>query len=380
MDDQNKKLLYVDGLNYSEQFGFVTRTWSLKRPLERIAAFVKAATTSGYSLKVFIDAGIESEEAIAKWKARREEEVRGEYKDVPQGLSSLVGDIFRSLGVEVFYSPLEADNDDCLAAYATADGADILSNDRDFFRYTDSTYKLFGSFSIEDGRLRLIAKEPPRPNPRFPEPAPRALIHPLPKLLTHNPAFHMVIKLGFYRRGAPSALVKQAGNPHADLVKLRASLYAKLGRTEDVVEEWPEWDTATDSVIWKRSTVTPSHDNDHFFELDTNMVVERFLSNERPVNNVESWEYSNHTFATYALLYEIYAAYFDNRSSILGLFGDYEAPVKDDSPVDQPCLNWLKEGHCKFGDKCFAKNGHHDCYDHKKGHCRRGKFCRFRHN
>lgn len=374
------KLLYVDALNFSGDFGFVNRTWSLKRPVAAITAFVTAAKASGYAMKVFIDAGIDSEEAIAKWTARREEEVRGEYKDVPHGLSTLMGDIFRSLGIEVFYSPLDADNDDCLASYAAADHADILSNDKDFFRYDGRQYyHLYGSFEIIDGQLKLHLKTPPKPNPRFPDPAPRKSLNPLPVMLTHNPAFNAVVKMGLYRRGAPSALVKQTGNSHAHVVKLRASLYAKLGRTEDVVEQWPEWDKATETVIWHKDNVTPSHDNDHFFELEPNMLIEHFLSRRNTVKAVESWEYSNHIFAGYSLLYEIYSAYHGNKQSVLELFGDYDATVQDDSPVEQPCTNWFRDGHCKFGDKCFAKNGHHNCYEYAKGRCRRGIHCRFRH-
>ena len=373
------KLLYVDALNFSENFGFVNRTWSLKKPVAAITAFVEAAKSSGYLVKVFIDAGIDSEEAIAKWTARREEEVRGEYKDVPHGLSTLMGDIFRSLGVEVFYSPLDADNDDCLASYATADQAAILSNDRDFFRYQDSKYTLYGSFTIIDGHLKLKLKDVPRSNPRFPESPPRALLSPLPKMLTHNPAFNAVVKLGLYRRGAPSALVKQLGNPHGRLTHLRAALYAKLGRKETVTETWPTWDIATEAVIWQKATVKPSYDSDELLQLPVSILYGRFFTVKPGPLDCEFWEFSNHRFAERALLYEIYAAYHNNKQSVLELFGDYESDVADDSPVEQPCTNWFKEGHCKFGDKCFAKSGHHDCHDFAKGHCRRGKFCRFRH-
>ncbi len=379
MEQLALKLLYVDALNFSNDFAFVNRTWSLKKPVKAITEFVAAATAANYQLKIFIDAGIDSEEAIAKWKLRREEEVRGEYKDVPHGLSSLMGDIFRSLGVEVFYSPLDADNDDCLASYATADGADILSNDRDFFRYTNAKYKLYGSFTILDGRLKLKMKDVPKPNPRFPEPPPRASLNPLPKMLTHNPAFNAVVKLGLYRRGAPSPLVKQTGNPHAKLTELRASLYLKLGRKEDVIETWPEWDDRTETVVWEKSSVTPSHEGDALFSRSLPRLLELLFGDRQNALDIEVWEWSNHLFAERALLYEIYAAYHDNTKTVLELFGDYDAPVQDDSPVEHPCTNWFKEGHCKFGNKCFAKNGHHDCHDSKSGRCRRKQFCRFRH-
>ncbi len=46
----------------------------------------------------------------------------------------MLGDLFRKEGVPIHYSTI--DNDDTLAAYAAHDNAHILSQDRDFFRYT----------------------------------------------------------------------------------------------------------------------------------------------------------------------------------------------------------------------------------------------------
>jgi hypothetical protein len=55
-------------------------------------------------------------------------------KNVPHGLAGLLGDLFRECGVEVVYSDKD-DNDDTLAWHAHADGADVLSDDKDFFRW-----------------------------------------------------------------------------------------------------------------------------------------------------------------------------------------------------------------------------------------------------
>lgn len=388
-----KKSLIVDGLNFSNDLGFVNQTWNLGLPMQRIGEFVEAAKKSGYAIKIFIDAGIESEEAIAKWKSRREEEVRGEYRDVPQGLSTLMGDIFRSFNVEVFYSPMEADNDDCIASYAQAEGANILSNDKDFFRYQDRQYTLYGSFTIRDGLLKLEEKRPNRPNPRFPEPSPKTIISStnLPKMLSHNPAFNTVIKSHFYRRGAPSSLVKLLGNPNASLVHLRQAIYAKLGVTQSVLEEWPEWDSKTEQVVWHSEKVDPSHEFDQLLDLPINSLMGTIRApniNEVIIlardNKIRAAEVNNYKFAWEVLIYELYSIWHDNKISMLDLFKiDNPTRLQSNSdPVATPCTNWIRDGFCKFADKCIAKSGHHDCLQFNPANpssCRRGKYCRFRH-
>jgi len=380
------KLLYVDALNYSNQFGFVMKCWNLTFPTRRIKEFIEAAKVSGFTLKVFIDAGIESDEAIDKWKSRREKELLGEYKDVPQGLSTLVGDIFRLNGIEIAYSPHDADNDDCIAAHAQADGADILSNDKDFFRYTDRKYKLFGEFSIEDGRLILKEKKEPRANPKFPAPTPKAIVKP-PVMLQRNPSFHTVETMNCYRRGVPSSLVKLVGNPHAKFVGLRSALYSKMNKTEPVLEEWPEWDHKTEQVVWHSEKVHPGFGD--FGKLAALQFVIDVGSNPNyfPIPDIpglQEWEKRNHRFAILSLMFEIYIAIMGNRQSLYDVLNKYESKV--DLPetmelVCAPCSNWFKDGTCKFGKTCLAgEGGHHDCPDFKTKHgCRRGKFCRWRH-
>lgn len=400
------KRLYVDGLNFSNDFGFVNKRWNLDLPIREITKFVEAAVRSGYTIKIFIDAGIESDEAIAKWKSRREEEVKGEYRDVPQGLSILMGDIFRSLQIEVCYSPADADNDDCIAAHAHSDGADILSNDKDFFRYETNKqkgrgYNLYGSFVIEDGLLKLKRKDMPRPNARFPAPPPKAIIKP-PVMLAYNPAFNIATRLKLYRRGSPSPLVKILGNPNVSLVNLRRAIYAKLGCTESIKEEWPDWDNEKEIVVWHSAGVEPTHEFDDRFLIEPDkLFFEIFpedLSTLGVDHRVEDWEIENHIFAQYCLLFELLVIWNNNSSTILDYFKKYtknivsiensgedrnsksaKGNVLNNAPVEKSCANWLREGYCRFGDKCFDKNGHQDCLRFAADKCRRGQFCRFRH-
>jgi hypothetical protein len=65
-------LLYVDALNYSKKFFTSPNFWNIRIPLRNIKDFYYAAKNSGFTLEVFIDAGMQSEEAEAKWKSRRE--------------------------------------------------------------------------------------------------------------------------------------------------------------------------------------------------------------------------------------------------------------------------------------------------------------------
>lgn len=105
-------------MNFAKDFGFTVQTWNLTHAQNRVRAFVDAAKNSGFTLTVFLDAGIQTDEAMEKWRSRREEEVRCEIRQVPQGQNVLLGDMFRACGVEVFYSPADGDNDDCIAACA----------------------------------------------------------------------------------------------------------------------------------------------------------------------------------------------------------------------------------------------------------------------
>lgn len=389
IEETGRKLLYVDVLNFSNDFGFTTRTWNLGNPVIKIAQFCNAARRSKWELVVFIDAGIESDEALTKWRSRREEEVKREYRDVPQGLSVLVGDIFRSFGIKVYYSPYSADNDDCIAAHANADGADILSNDKDFFRYIDHRYKRYGKFDIVDGHLLLSGGFPPKSKPGFPEPSAKTIIDP-PKMLSYNPSFNSVEHLNYYRRGAPSSLVKLMGNPHCLFSGLRGSIYAKMGKTEAVKEEFPEWDRGIESVVWRVSHVEPSHEFDHFLVGDFDNLrrtCEHFISRlKRDINRVPEREFYNHTFAVYAIIFELWCTYNDNKVNMLQCFKEiFESALDFDeknkpSPVDAVCQGFVKTGTCKFGEKCFSKDGHKICSDLSEfKYCRRGDLCRFRH-
>ena len=117
MDKSVKKqqVLYIDALNYSRRFFSDKNFWNLRKPFNKLRKFVNAAKGSGYYIEVFIDAGIQTDETLKKWKLRREQQVRKCKLDVPPTLALIYGDMWKANKVKVHYS--EVDNDDTIAAY-----------------------------------------------------------------------------------------------------------------------------------------------------------------------------------------------------------------------------------------------------------------------
>ena len=69
------------------------------------------------------------------------------------GIHLILGTMFINNGVRVHYSDI--DNDDTLASYAQFYGASILSKDKDFLRYRNSTYTIFEDFEVRGDKLHL---------------------------------------------------------------------------------------------------------------------------------------------------------------------------------------------------------------------------------
>ena len=251
--------LYIDALNYTDSFFNLANPYEYGNPQRSITAFTDAAAASGISLRVFIDEGIATGEAEKKWRKRREREVADGEKRVPHGLSWLYGDMWRRAGVQVTYS-YEADNDDAIAAAAQADGADVLSNDRDFFRYRGASFRVFADFRVVRGRLILTRHDASAAQPGA---ATRELISPPPAGVPEDaaaPWLPLLLRTRQYRRGAPSPLVQALGfNPHIRAAPLRHALFSRIfrgaGGPAVVTEEFPVWDTAARKVAWHVASV-----------------------------------------------------------------------------------------------------------------------------
>lgn len=397
-----KKKLYVDGLNFSTQFGFTRKAWSFEVPQREIKHFVAACRLSGWEPTIFIDAGIESAEALEKWKSRRIREVIDAVRDVPHGLSSMMGDLFRSFAVNVMYSPWNVDCDDCLAFFAERDGASVLSNDIDFARYRGKTYDQFGTFTIEDDNLILIPKKIDERR----LPSPRHLLTLEPKMVLHDPGFVYLVENGTYVRGSPCFATKFYGNLHGHVKELRHILYRRMGLTK-VVESWPEFEDGggIPEVVWNENTwlasESPNDDKRFVYERDdllSSILIygEVVKSMFAPILNVpdftndEKW---NLEMSIMLVVSELIAAirnvhcvkiltFLDTMTSIFTQLYDTSNDVKRwlqeykpdfESPVPPVCRNWKADGNCNYGDKCFVKTGHFVCT------CWRGDQCRNRH-
>jgi uncharacterized membrane protein YgcG len=253
-------MLCFDALNFSR--AFVPHGFDYLATRRLVGEFVAAAAAAGVKLAVFIDASVVSGEAEQKWRKRRVLEVASGAKNVVYGLSTLLGDAFRAENVPVHYS-LAADNDDTLAAFAHAAGADVLSADGDFFRYVGRSFRVYSNFFYTGparGDRLLVVKAHAQETggaaaggspSRRPPPSPRPLLVPPPAVVAARERAHWLPALResrLYLRGAPSPLVRALDrNPHAVARPLRRALYALLlGEGDDVciTEEFPVWNGA----------------------------------------------------------------------------------------------------------------------------------------
>ena len=131
----------VDLLNYSNDFFnfprmILMQTSDFEENLnfakKKIAEFVLAAKQSGFKIIGFIDKAHATGEALDKWFERRTKELESGRRNVFAKLSTVVGSIFTSLGVEVHYSTIDCD--DTIAAFA----------------HKVSNKHIFSTFSISD--------------------------------------------------------------------------------------------------------------------------------------------------------------------------------------------------------------------------------------
>lgn len=267
--------LYIDALNYGTYFFCDSKySWSLQRPYERVKEFVSLLKKAGFEPVVFIDEGFGTEEASEKWLSRRMNEVEHGLKEIPQGMSNFLGDMFRKEGVVVNYSMFH-DNDDTLAFHADADGASVLSRDGDFYRYIGRKYKIYSNFTIDNDKIELITNSPEREAVimksrknimREIEPPPAVVDQ------KYNIAFVPILKeLKLYKRGVPSPLVRKLNfNPHLRLQPVRRAIYTLLFEDQGsvILEQFPVWSKEENTTIVHSEYVIPfEKDDKEFLEL-----------------------------------------------------------------------------------------------------------------
>ena len=69
-----------------------------------------------------------------------------------------------------------------------AKGAALVSEDQDYFRYTDHSYSVYTAFKVSNDGLLVLEKHPgPNPNREAPSPRP-LLMEPLPETVESSPS------------------------------------------------------------------------------------------------------------------------------------------------------------------------------------------------
>eukprot|EP00755_Sulcionema_specki_P000566 Sspe_Gene.115389::Locus_102677_Transcript_1_1_Confidence_1.000_Length_1200::g.115389::m.115389 len=246
--------LLVDGLNFTHTFfptGSGCDFWRFSEAKEKVRAFVESA---GRRLVVFLDDHIATDETWAKWRSRREAEVIEEKRTVPTGVTRMMAEVFSSCGVEVHFSK-EADNDDTIASFAEVMDGDILSADRDFFRYRNASYTVYRSYFVRKGRLYLLKHKFPYPKEGV---TMRDIILPPPATSTSpTSGIDTAVETGEYIRGVATPLTKLKGNTFSTVRPLREALYHHLGTKKAVRECIPGWNPEQGEVTWNWEEVHP---------------------------------------------------------------------------------------------------------------------------
>lgn len=265
LDDTPGRHLVVDVLNFLIFFVPVkdkrfknASPWGLLREIKlRAARFVDACKHAGITPHFVMDCGFASGECKAKWKKRREREIKEQYKTMPYYIDSALGAALRAQGADVIQAP-NIDADDVVMATALHYGADVLSQDRDMLRYTDVTWdcmQLYQSFRLNrQGRLELHPRDD-MVNTAHERQA-RALTLELDRWRTPQMKMVSVVSAdGQLLRGNPDSFTQTMGNLHMLARPLRQALYARLG-IASVFEEIPQWDGLRKCVVWTAEDVT----------------------------------------------------------------------------------------------------------------------------
>ena len=263
-EEGKKRHLIVDALNFLSFFVPVhepghskSSPWSLQAVMQqRVALFLRGCALSGLQPHFVIDTGYQSAEALNKWKARREEDVRAEYQGMPCGAYVSLAAVLKHQGADVL-QPLNLDADDVVARLALAFDGVILSGDRDMVRYEDldnKSERVNEHFAFKkDGSLVLIPRVDfeLRAEPRRADSVSLCLDEwRSPKHKTVDSA----ASPPRFVRGNPDSFTKAMGNLNLVARPLRQALYARLGY--DVVQEtFPEWDKECNEVTWHTTSV-----------------------------------------------------------------------------------------------------------------------------
>ena len=322
--------LYVDGLNYASVFFSSKNTTGVKLTygFQKVKNFCQGMKNSGYKLKVFIDGTQKTLEAQKKWTQRREKVIQKGPQIFPHAVDLLLSNSFQKCGVPVVYS-LDEDNDDVLAALAQRDGASILSRDKDFFRYNDSTFSVYDHFEVQriNGQLKceISSKQGNKGNTSSKR---NLLAHPLTVYDDYKSVhFTNIVQKHIYKRGDGTPLVKRIENPHLVLRPLRQALYSRLG-ISSVIEILPIWKDS--KVSWVRVEVEKDSRFDTLLDKPYEAYTVFFPKRPRKPGYASDRDWSKHLFSSFSMTMEICCFAKDGGQSFFeSIFSTYNKVIGD---------------------------------------------------
>jgi hypothetical protein len=307
------KPLIIDGHNFTNAFFSSSHHWHLLSALRKITLFCSLSRKSGFEPVLFLDAAYKRAEKVDKARRRLAKDIREGNRRAPFGVSGMMGDLFRSQGVEINYS-IEKECDEAVAFWAARTGGAVLSGDRGYFRYEHEGERairgdIFRDFQIDGEELVLV---PSKPKVRR-KGAVLEVSREKPETSSEYKAatINEIVHRGSYIRGSPTPLLRRLGmNPHVVARPLRQALYARIlgSRSAIVTESFPMWDEKQEDVSFAPQEVHPDPTHDRFLESPIDAVEFLFQPSKiwdgRPEDiNQLTWE--NHIYSLYAVTFEI---------------------------------------------------------------------------
>eukprot|EP00347_Sterkiella_histriomuscorum_P004115 403361696 len=241
---------------------------------------------------------------------KRENEVASCMKIRPICLTSLYGDMWRELGIKVHFS--DVDNDDTLAAYAQNFDANILSRDKDFYRYKKRKFKVFAQYQIQaDGCLYLYKAK------KVIHMEPRTIINPLPITYQQYHIIPRLFKNKVYIKGISTPFMRLTGNLYKIIRPLRQVMYSLLGISFAVNETLPTWNDQKREVLWVEELIEPATIQQLQFFLpiidhEDNLLILLYFFRSALIKHPRCTEYkeilwTNHLYCFCAVISELLA-------------------------------------------------------------------------
>jgi len=294
---QFNEYICVDALNFTHKF--LDQKWNLNKSFRKVKRFVNDVHKDNKELIVFIDGSAETEETLNKWKTRRVNEIMNNKKGVPHAWATLLGDMFKKCNIDVHYSV--NDCDDTISNYAYHNKCNILSADRDFYRYyiddnNYNIYKTYYEFAYDNNNI-LKFNERPVDKRYIKGNVSPIKIGPVLETTNKNPFLINVNNDNKYLRGVPTDNVKERGNPHILFEEFRSAIYYNLGIIDPIKEILPHYDKETNSVKWTQKIVMPTENNEIINS------PEKYIKNTGELKENDHYKYD---FCIKAVIYELW--------------------------------------------------------------------------